>query len=81
MKQVLDRRFLHRTELLHGVVRDVVQRDGLTYVSVFVPSLGTTLPFVKTTLPANTPLADARSAYPVGKKVSVFKKAGIWFVE
>ncbi|AYJ74777.1 hypothetical protein phiFa_76 [Thermus phage phiFa] len=81
MKQVIDRRFLHRTELLHGVVREVFQQDGLTYLSVFIPSLGVTLPFVKTALPSGTSLNDAQSAYPVGKKVSVFKKAGIWFVE
>ena len=80
MKQVIDRRVLHKTEVLSGIVREVHQRDGYTYVQVFVPALGTTLPFVRAELHVNTPLSDARQLYPVGKQVTVFKRAGQWYV-
>ena len=80
MKQVIDRRVLHKTEVLSGIVREVHQRDGYTYVQVFVPALGATIPFVRTNLPVNTPLSEAKQLYPAGKQVTVFKRAGQWFV-
>lgn len=80
MKQVIDRRVLHKTEVLSGVVREVYQRDGYTYLQVFVPALGAVLPFVRAELPLNTPIDQARQTYPVGSLVTTFKRAGQWFV-
>lgn len=80
MKQVIDRRVLHKTEVLSGIVRGVHQLGGYIYVQVFVPALGVTLPFVRADLPFNTPLFEAKQYYPEGKQVTVFKRAGQWFL-
>lgn len=80
MKQVIDRRVLHKTEVFSGIVRRVHQLNGYIYVQVFVPALGVTLPFVRADLPFNTPLFEAQQHYPEGKQVTVFKRAGQWFV-
>ena len=80
MKQVIDRRVLHKTEVLSGIVRGVHQLNGYIYVQVFVPALGVTLPFVRADLPFDTPLFAAKQHYPEGKQVTVFKRAGQWFV-
>ena len=80
MKEVLDRRIDHKASVLSGVVKDVFQDNGLTYLRVFVPTMGIMLPYVRTPLPTGTSLTQARQAYPVGVKVTLFKRAGQWFV-
>lgn len=80
MKQVIDRRVLHKAEVFSGIVRGVHQLGGYIYVRVFVPALGVTLPFVRADLPFNTSLYEAKRLYPEGKQVTVFKRNGQWFL-
>jgi hypothetical protein len=80
MKEVLDRRIDHKATVLSGVVKDVFQDNGYTYLKVFVPTMGIVLPYVRTSLPHGTLLTQARRTYPVGTKVTIFKRAGQWFV-
>lgn len=80
MKEVFDRAINHKANVLSGIVQDVFQDSGLTYLKVFVPTLGITLPYVRTPLPQGTPLTRAKQTYPVGVKVTIFKRAGQWFV-
>lgn len=80
MKEVLDRRIDHKANVLSGIVQDVFQDNGYTYLRVFVPTMGITLPYVRTQLPLGTTLTQAAEAYPRGVKVTIFKRAGQWFV-
>ena len=80
MKQVIDRRVLHKAEVFSGIVRGVHERNGHIYVQVFVPALGVTLPFVRADLPFGTWLYEAQQLYPEGKQVTVFKRNGQWFL-
>jgi hypothetical protein len=66
--------------VLSGVVKDVFQDNGLTYLKVFVPTMGIVLPYVRTPLPTGTTLTRATEIYPIGSKVTIFKRAGQWFV-
>lgn len=79
MKEVLDRRINHKANVLSGIVQDVFQYGGITYLKVFVPTLGITLPYVRTSLPQGTTLTQAKQTYPVGVKVTIFKRNGQWF--
>ncbi len=80
MKEVLDRRIDHKANVLSGIVRDLFQDNGFTYLKVFVPTLGIVMPYVRTMLPQGTSLTQAVRVYPLGSRVTLFKRVGQWFV-
>ncbi len=80
MKEVLDRRIDHKANVLSGIVWDLFQDNGFTYLKVFVPSMGIVMPYVRTMLPQGTSLTQAVQTYPLRSRVTLFKRAGQWFV-